>query len=324
MPEDNKQQQYPPNHIHCSPEKPTQYELALKQYGDTLKESLKNASDLLITKATEASTKSAVVCTDRKISDKLSGALKEYNFLSICIGAYASKDLDLLQTVVTEDVARYEALNTAYTAAVNAIKAAKQKIAQVNTLACKLKDAVPDSCNSEELKQIKDCLSKNNNTGKGQGQQQPDSLEESVHKIVHQAHHITNLVDDLSESAVKVAGINAFINIASLTPAAALIKEKGTAFITDVDANLRSLQTQYDTARQAQVDALKALSTASTDKYKAWIIKDGLAATAQFVKDNDCDHDCRSLDEIAKEAEQSFNRCCGDDEEEGGGEENPA
>lgn len=321
MPEDNKQQQYPPNHVHCSPEKPTQYELALKQYGDTLKESLKNASDILITRATEAGTKSAAVCTDRKISDKLSGALKEYNFLSICIGAYASKDLDLLQTVVAEDVARYEALNTAYTAAVNAIKSAKQKIAQVNNLACKLKDAVPDSCNSEELKQIKDCLSKNNT---GKGQQQQDSFEESIYKIVHQAHHVANQVDDLSESAVKVAGINAFINIASLTPAAALIKEKGTAFITDVDANLKSLQTQYDTARQTQVDALKALSTATTDKYKAWIIKDGLAATADFVKDNDCDHDCRSLDEIAKEAEQSFNRCCGNDEEEEGGEENPA
>jgi hypothetical protein len=322
MPEDNKQQQYPPNHIHCSPEKPSQYDLVLKQYGDALKESLKNASDLLITKATDASTKSSAVCTDRKISDKLSAALKEYNFLSICIGAYASKDLELLQTVVAEDVARYEALNTAYTAAVNAIKAAKQKIAKVNTLACKLKDAVPDSCNSEELKQIKECLNKNNNTGKGQ--QQPDSLEESVHKIVHQAHHITNQVDDLSESAVKVAGINAFINIASLTPAAALIKEKGTAFITDVDANLKALQTQYDTARQTQVDALKALSTATVDKYKAWIVKDGLAFTAEFVKDNDCDHDCRSLDEIAKEAEQSFNRCCGSDEEEGGGEENPS
>lgn len=319
MSDDNKQQQYPPNHIHCSPEKPTQYDLVLKQYGDALKESLKNASDLLITKATDASTKSAAVCTDRKISDKLSGALKEYNFLSICIGAYASKDLELLQTVVQEDVARYEALNTAYTAAVNAIKAAKQKIAKVNTLACKLKDAVPDSCNSEELKQIKECLSKNGNKG-----QQQDGLEESVHKIVHQAHHITNQVDDLSESAVKVAGINAFINIGSLTPAAVLIKEKGTAFITDVDANLKSLQTQYDAARQTQVDALKALSVASADKYKAWIVKDGLAATADFVKDNDCDHDCRSLDDIAKEAEQSFNRCCGNDEEEEGGEENPA
>ena len=318
MSDDNKQQQYPPNHIHCSPEKPTQYDLVLKQYGDALKESLKNASDTLITKATDASTKSAAVCTDRKISDKLSGALKEYNFMSICIGAYASKDLELLQTVVLEDVARYDALSTAYTAAVNAIKAAKQKIAKVNTLACKLKDAVPDSCNSEELKQIKDCLSKNANKP---GQK---SLEDSVHEIVHQAHHITNQVDDLSESAVKVAGINAFINIGSLTPAAVLIKEKGTAFITDVDANLKSLQTQYDTARQTQVDALKALSVATTDKYKAWIIKDGLAATADFVKDNDCDHDCRSLDDIAKEAEQSFNRCCDNDEEEEGGEENPA
>ncbi|WP_298740432.1 hypothetical protein [uncultured Chitinophaga sp.] len=319
MPEDNKQHQYPPNHFHCSPEKPSQYDLVLKQYGNSLKESLKNASDILITKATDASTKSAAVCTDRRISDKLSAALKEYNFLSICIGAYASKDLELLQTVVAEDVARYEALNTAYTAAVNAIKAAKQKIAKVNTLACKLKDAVPDSCNSEELKQIKECLSKNGNKG-----QQQDSLEESVHKIVHQAHHITNQVDDLSESAVKVAGINAFINIASLTPAAALIKEKGTAFITDVDANLKALQTQYDSARQTQADALKALSTATTDKYKAWIVKDGLAATAEFVKDNDCDHDCRSLDEIAKEAEQSFNRCCGSDDDEEGGEDNPA
>src|ERR1044072_6570728 len=322
MPEDNKQQQYPPNHIHCSPEKPSQYDLVLKQYGDALKESLKNASDLLITKATDASTKSAAVCTDRKISDKLSAAIKEYNFLSICIGAYASKDLELLQTVVAEDVARYDALNTAYTAAVNAIKAAKQKIEKVNTLDCKLKDAVPDSCNSEELKQIKECLNKNNNTGKGQ--QQPDSLEESVHKIVDHAHQITTQVDDLAETAVKVAGINAFINLPSLTPAATLIREKGTAFITDVDANLKALQTQYDTARQTQVDALKALSTATVDKYKAWIVKDGLAFTAEFVKDNDCDHDCRSLDEIAKEAEQSFNRCCGSDEEEGGGEENPS
>lgn len=316
MPEDNKQQQqqqHPPHHVHCSPDKPTQYDLVLKSYGDALQVSLKNASDTLITKATDAATKSATVCTDRKISDKLSAALKEYSFLSICIGAYASKDLDLLQTIVQEDVARYNTLNTEYGKAVAAIKLAKQKIAKVNTLACKLKDAVPDSCNSEELKQIKECLNKN--TGKGQ---QQDGLEESVHKIVHQAHHITNQVDDLSESAVKVAGINAFINIASMTPAATLIKEKGTAFITDVDANVTSLQTQYDTARQTQVTSLKELSSATADKYKAWIIKDGLAATAQFVKDNDCDHDCRSLDEIAREAEESFNRCCGDkpDEEE--------
>jgi hypothetical protein len=309
MSEDNKQQ-YTPNPNYCNPDKPSQYDLVLKQYGTGLNVQLKEAADSLAAKTTDAGTKSGLVCTDRKITDKLAGALKEYNFLSICIGAYAGKDLELLQTIVQEDVARYDALNTAYSAAVSSIRTAKQKIAKVNTLASKLKDAVPDSCNSEELKQIKECLSKGNN------KQQHKSFEESVHEIVGQVHRITNQVDDLSESAVKVAGINAFINIASLVPAATNIKDKGTAFINNVNAGLTSLQTQHDAARLVLVEALKQLSTATADRYKAWIRKDSLAATADFVKDNDCDHDCRSLDEIAKEAEQSFSHCCGNDEEE--------
>jgi hypothetical protein len=311
MSEDNKQQ-YPPNPVHCNPEKPSQYDIVLKQYGDTLKGTLKSAEDTLITKATDASTKSKAVCTDRKISDKLAAALKEYSFLSICVGAYASKDLELLQTIVQEDVARYTTLNTEYGEAVAAIKTAKQKIAAVNTLATKLKGAVPDSCNSEELKQIKECLSKNGNK-----QQPQKGLEESVHEIAAQALRITNLVDDLAESAVKVAGINAFISISSLTETAALIKTNGDKFFANVEANVKSLQTDSDAARTTLVDSLKKLSISTTDKYKAWIVKDGLAATAQFIQDNDCDHDCRSLDDIAKEAEQSFNRCCGHD----GGEE---
>lgn len=307
MSDDNKQQ-FSPNPIFCSPEKPSQFDLVLKNYGEGLTVLLKDAADTLATKTTEAGTRSGVVCTDRKITDKLAGALKEYSFLSICIGAYASKDLELLPTIVQEDVNRYEALKTSYSTAVAAIKTAKQKIARVNDLANKLKNAVPDSCNSEELKQIKECLQKS-------GNKHPKGLEESVNDIVRHAHHLTNLVDDLSESAVKVAGINAFINIGSLSTAANNIKEKGNAFIANVNNSITTLQASHDASRTTLTEDLKLLSTATADRYKAWIRKDSLAATAAFVKDTDCDHDCRSLDDIAKEAEQSFNNCCGDDDE---------
>lgn len=307
MTDENKNCGDIPAVVDCAPEKPSQYDLVLKQYADTLDITIQGADASLKTKSIEAATKSESVCTERKGSEKLYRALKEYYFLSNCISVYAGQDIEGLQVTVAEDVTKYTAMKKSFDDAVAAIKIAKQKIGQVNTLACKLKDAVPDSCNSEEKKLIKECLGKGPNKQKG--------LEESVAEIVAHANHINNKIDDVAQSAVKVAGINGFINISSLVALATAVKTTGTAFIGNVEANVKSLQTDYEASRVSLGDALKLLSTATTEKYKAWSVKEGLNATGTFVKENNCTGDCGSLDDLSAQAEDSFNSShCDDDE----------
>ena len=123
---------------------------------------------------------------------------------------------------------------------------------------------------------------------------------------------ITNSIDDVAESAVKVAGINAFINIQSLSSAAALIKTSVDGFGVDVDSKLKSLQADYDKTKKDLADVQKILSTASVQKYKAIGVKQGLDWVNALLSHPDCDKcgDSKKLDELAADAAASFNESC--------------
>lgn len=298
--------------VSCVPPSPSQFDLVLKDYGAVLKEESKKASADLDMQITRANTANEAACIERDINEKFARSVKEYNFLSNCVTVYTAQDLEGLTDTFT-NVLKPKSNNakTAFDTAVAAIKTVKQKVAQVSNLAVKLKDAVADSCNSEELKLIRECLSK--------GGPNKKNLEDSVQEFVNYAEQIVNQADDAAQAAVKVAGINAFINVDNLSALITAAKTDGGKLIADVDTNVKDSQKKYDDSRKPLGEALKALSTVSTEKNRAWNYKDAVAGVTKFVEEKNCNgNGCKKLDEISEEAENAYNssNCggCGGDE----------
>jgi hypothetical protein len=290
--------------VPCSPETPSQFDLLMKDYGNILKDELQQSSASLEAQVIKANTASQVVCVERKISEKYARSVSEYNFLSNCITVYTGQDLDGINDTITKVVVpKSKEVKTAFDDAVAKIKAAKQKLGLVSTLSVKLKDAVADSCNSEELKAIRENLSKG-----GQGKK---NLEDSVLEFVSLSDQIVNQVDDVAQAAVKVAGINGFINVDNLAALVVATKTDGVKLITDVETNVKDAQKKYDDSRKPLGEALKGLSAAVTEKNKAWNLKDAVAAVSKFVEEKNCEHGCKKLDEISEEAEGAYdsNNC---------------
>ncbi|QHS63684.1 hypothetical protein [Chitinophaga agri] len=290
--------------VQCVPPSPSQFDLLMKDYGLLLKDELQQKSASLEAEVIKTSTASQVVCVERKINEKFARAVKEYNFLSNCVTVYTGQDLEGLTSTVTLAQGKYTSVKTSFDAAVAAIKAAKQKAGLVHTLAGKLRDAVADSCNSEELKLIRENLSKG-----GPGKK---NLEDSVQEFVSYAEKIVNQADDVAQAAVKVAGINAFVNVENLVALIGTAKADGTAFITDVDNNVKNAQKKYDDSRKPLGEALKELSKASTLKNVAWVVKDAVGDASKFVEDKNCNGGgCKKLDDISEQAEHAFdcNNC---------------
>jgi hypothetical protein len=285
--------------VQCTPPSPSQFDLLMKDYGVILKDELQQKSANLEAEVIKTNTASQVVCVERKINEKYARAVKEYNFLSNCVTVYSGQDLEGLTSTVALAQIKYTGMKTSFEAAVTAIKTAKQKVGLVNTLAGKLKDAVADSCNSEELKLIRENLSKG-----GQGKK---SLEDSVQEFVNYAEKIVNQADDVAQAAVKVAGINAFVNLDNLTTLVATAKADGGKLITDVENNVKDAQKKYDDSRKPLGEALKELSKASTLKNTAWVVKDAVADASKFVEEKNCNGGgCQKLDDISEEAESAF------------------
>jgi len=285
--------------LQCSPQSPSQFDLLMKDYGLLLKDELQQTSANLEAEVIKTNTASQVVCVERKVNDKYARAVKEYNFLSNCVTVYTGQDLLGLTSTVTAASTKYAGIKTSFDAAVSAIKTAKQKVGLVNTLAGKLKDAVADSCNSEELKLIRENLSKG-----GPGKK---SIEDAAQEFVNYAEKIVNQADDVAQAAVKVAGINAFVNVDNLVSLIATAKTDGGKLIADVEANVKDSQKKYDDSRTPLGDALKDLSKASTFKNTAWVVKDAVADAAKFVEEKNCNQGgCKKLDDISEEAESAF------------------
>jgi hypothetical protein len=290
----------------CTPGTPSQFDLLMKDYGIILKDELQQSSASLEAQVIKASTASNIVCVERKINEKYARSVSEYNFLSNCITVYTGQDLDGINDTITKVlVPKSKEVKTSFDAAVALIKTAKQKIGLVSTLSVKLKDAVADSCNSEELKMIRDNLTKGGPNKK---------IEDAVLEFVSLSDQIVNQVDDVAQAAVKVAGINSFINIDNLAALVVATKTDGTKLITDVEANVKDSQKKYDDSRKPLGDALKALSAAVTEKNKAWNLKDAVTAISKFVDEKNCQHGCQKLDEISEEAENAFDSSnCGEE-----------
>lgn len=291
----------------CVPPTPSQFDLLMKDYGIILKDEIQQTSSDLEAQVIKANTASGVLCTERKITEKYNRAVNEYNFLSNCITVYTGQDLEGLNDTITKVLLpKGKDVKTSFDAAVSAIKTAKTKIGLVSTLAVKLRDAVADSCNSEELKLIRENLKKGSDK---------KNIEDSVLEFVSYGEKIVNQIDDVAQAAVKVAAINSFINLDNLAALVATTKGDGTKLITDVEANVKDAQKKYDDERKPLGEALKGLSTAMTEKNKAWNLTEAIILVRNFVDEKNCQHGCQKLDEISEEAEGAFDssNCNNDD-----------
>jgi phage gp36-like protein len=302
MPE-NEQKPPAPQALACTPPSPSVFQQTLAEYGKTLTSLLSAAASKQTEKTKIVETSKDTVCAARLVSRYTNKVIKEYTQFNNCISMASTKDAEELVNTAKEITAMNDVLGKTFTKAVDAIKAAKEKIGQVKTLADKLRADTDNSCNSEEMKQIRAAISASSNK---------TPIVQTSTELVAYALKVTNSIDDVCESAVKVAGINAFINTQSLTSAATLIKTNADGFSMDIDGKLKSLQADYEKTKKDLVDAQKAVGAANILKYKAIAAKQGLDWVKKLIDNPECDKcgDDKKLDQLANDAAASFDESC--------------
>lgn len=301
MPEQNQQQDPPApqeDKKPCSPPGDTQYKKAKEAYLKTIDDKIKELEIKRFTKKVIADSKSVIACNVRKSVTALRDTSKEYNFLENCIVLYQTKDLDILSKVTKKDIHdKSEAFKTSFAEMVKILKATKIQLGAVNDLARKLGDALNESCNSEEVKHLRQCFTKNN--------WKPD-LDQSVKDIVRLAQRVNDQVDDLSESSVETAGINGFINVGSLEIFIDDIKRTGDAFTTNVKNTVQNLQKESQNAVKTLTTTLEELSTSIQEKYTARTDKEVWEETRRVVG-QDFPDECKNvIKELVEEAARCF------------------
>jgi hypothetical protein len=246
-----------------------------------------------------ADTKSQLVCRDRRREKWLRATVNEYSYLNNCIVLYTAKDIEGLKGITDDNKAKYEGLLKSFGESTSAIKAAKDQIKKVYELARKLKDALPDSCYSEEVKLIRDCLRNNKANA---------SLDDSVNDILRHAKHVSNQVDDICESTVKPAAINAFINITALDAAGTAVKTKGDSFTGNVKSTIEDLQKKTKEFLEGMTTSIQDFSVSVQDKYKARNTSDAWKKVKEFIsKPTPEEWTTQLLHPYVDEAEKSFN-----------------
>ncbi|RAJ06506.1 hypothetical protein LX64_01633 [Chitinophaga skermanii] len=283
----------------CNPPANSQFEQLKKAYADKVKVEIQSAQSSHDSLAKKLEQADDTACNERKITRAFIKAVDEYSFLNNCIAVSTSKDVvgiaDLLSKTI---VVKGGEMTSRYGKAVDAIKNAKKKVNNVNLYSEQLDDAIADSSNSEELKVIREILKK---TG-------APIIEDASAAFVTSVDGIVNQADDVAQSAVKVAGINEFINIDSLTQLSKTITEDATKFVSDVDKKLKDVQKKLEDSRKVLSTALVSLSTANSTKDTATDYLEAVNKIGTYLKDLNCDNvSCKDLDQIAKDAEASFN-----------------
>lgn len=284
----------------CTPDGTSQYQLLLQKFSGSLDDAITAAKSTFENARVNTEKSNAALAAERKSNDLQRKAFREYDFLNNCIANYAEQDIVLLQETAAAGKKKFETLSSSVAAIVTNINAAKQKQSALFSLASKLREAVNDSSNSEECKQIEDCLSKTMTV-------QQKGLSAMVQEIVQRADMLNNRTDDLSEAVVKVTAINGFVNAGSLVAFADSSKTGGTALIKDVAENLKKLLADYENSRKQLGTSAIAMSSAMTVRYNAGSVQVGLGDIRTFVTTpNACRDIIDDLNDLAEQAEQSF------------------
>ncbi len=280
---------------------PDQTNEIFTEHGNKLGDPIKDAENEAGIRTTEYEAKKVISNYKQCAYEEAVKAYREYSKICICISTYLEQDVTQINGNVGSYIDQSQGFSTYLSASLDKIKEMKKKMLEVNDAAYKLRDALKDSCNSEQKKILIRGLP---------GTDDEPSFLEAAKDIIEQASVVCSRADDVFETGVKVAGINAFTNVESL-------KEFGTTLVTcaggfnkDVKSNVTFTSEQMTAALDDLSAALQEESIAESEKYKALLAQSSLEDTRFYVlSENKIRKSCArfgSIIEICGEVENTF------------------
>lgn len=192
-------------------------------------------------------------------------------------------------------------LSTKLSAAIEAIKNAKSKLAAADAAALALGEGIKDACNSQQVKIIREDLKKQ------AGASKKDLLKTCVDDIIQCSDRTHDLADDTFEMAVKISGINAFTNIDSLAEFGTTTEANINAFHADVATNIEYAMGQVATIQDQLKATLTDLTTAEYQTFKTGLNLTALKDTKEFAKDKTAPKE-NDINSICLAVERTFNQ----------------
>jgi hypothetical protein len=234
---------------------------------------------------------------------KAKSALKEYEDLMNGVVALAHQDAAEIHKSIEEHLKQTDTVKTAFDAVLEALRNTKKSLLEVETASRSLAEVVENSDQSEEAKWLKKKVEDFHGKVKKMSAENKEGSADAVN----------DLADDAFEVAVKVVGINASINLASLPPLSTQLQTDMTALKEDIVANLTFNQGEKQKAQQTLTAQNQAQSTSRATLLRACLNVHALNGVEAYIGQPHCktgdelQQTTRTqLEKIAEDIEKTF------------------
>ncbi|MBL7803249.1 MAG: hypothetical protein JNL02_05905 [Saprospiraceae bacterium] len=209
---------------------------------------------------------------------KANDTYQEYKTLDQCLSAAFDQGSDELATRIKQLEQRDQESVAAFNAAHAAVKEMKKKAGDLKDSACKLRYALTDPCNSEQMKALNAVIVS------GEGKK---GFDEIVQFLIDQAETACIKANTTFEVSVKLAGIHAYLNVASLKPLGDAFVKSVDNFKADVDANLKNSGDEWKKLYEEYVKILRNINSSQLAKRAGKWKQYSLCSSKHFTCDPD-------------------------------------
>ena len=242
----------------------------------------------------------------RCLFKKAEASLAEYEGLLNNVVTSAHQDATEIDTSIKNFVAQSAAVKTAFGLVVESLRAAKKALYEVETTTSAVAELVENSDQSEENKWLKSHISGFETTVK----KLAGDIKTKTQGLADQTN---DLADDAFEVAVKVVGINASVNIESLTPLSTKVLEHLTLLKGDVESNVTYALSEKQKAQGELNKQNQSQSSNRANVSRMRLHFAGLKNVEAFTKTPDCLEGAelaketrKQLAELSEKVEGSF------------------
>jgi hypothetical protein len=208
----------------------------------------------------------------------------EYRQLDFCLVSIFDQGATEILGKITQLENRDKEVLAAFNAASLAVMDLKKKASDLKDAACKLKYAIPDPCNSEQLKALREYIAVDKSVTPPL-----DDFETIAANLIQQSEDVCVKANQAFEFTVKVAGIHAYIRIDSLRPLGVSFANAVGMFKSDVATNLKAYGDEWKKAWDDYVMTRRDISTGACKTRTTSWIQDALCDVKGFVCSPDCE-----------------------------------
>lgn len=217
------------------------------------------------------------VCAERRSYNKNKKVLDFYTATLNCQAISLCADIEQTQETVKRKTTLAGDIKKGFDGVLNGLRTLKEKMKTVHQLSCQTDTAVNDSSNTTTQGLINEALGKLQPPRKIGGKDNYD-------QFAKQAIEGINAVDQAFETAVNVAGIYAYANLAAVKLHTDNLKAQCDLFKGDAENNIKTLEADLKNAQKSLADALAKMSVAEADYARSQTVDDAVRETLEKVR----------------------------------------